>query len=80
MSLLAHATCLPQERNHIALDPDVKDAWGLPAMRITFDYHPDPVSFALSGLPKDAPAWGHEWKAIRNRSAHRSHRRRKTLA
>lgn len=44
MTLLAHATCLPQERNHIALDPDVKDAWGLPAMRITFDYHADDLS------------------------------------
>jgi choline dehydrogenase-like flavoprotein len=44
LTLLAHATCLPQERNSITLDPDTKDAWGLPAMRVTFDYHPDDVS------------------------------------
>jgi choline dehydrogenase-like flavoprotein len=44
MTLLAHATCLPQERNSITLDPEVKDAWGLPATRITFDFHADDVS------------------------------------
>ena len=44
MSLLSHSTSLPQERNTITLDPDVKDAWGLPATSITFDYHPDDVS------------------------------------
>jgi len=43
LTLLAHATCLPREENSIALDPDAKDAWGLPATRITFDYHPDDV-------------------------------------
>jgi choline dehydrogenase-like flavoprotein len=44
MTLLAHATCLAQERNSISLDPDAEDAWGLPAMRITFDFHADDVS------------------------------------
>ena len=44
LTLLAHATCLAQERNSITLDPEVKDAWGLPAIRVTFDYHPDDVS------------------------------------
>jgi choline dehydrogenase-like flavoprotein len=44
MTVLAHATCLAQERNSISLDPEVKDAWGLPAIRITFDYHADDVS------------------------------------
>lgn len=44
LTLLAHATCLAQERNNITLDPDLKDAWGLPAMRITFDFHPDDMS------------------------------------
>src|SRR6185437_732326 len=29
MSLLAHATSLPMEKNSVTLDPDVKDAWGL---------------------------------------------------
>jgi choline dehydrogenase-like flavoprotein len=41
MSLLAHTTSLAQEKNTITLDPDVKDAWGLPAVRVTFDSHPD---------------------------------------
>ncbi len=26
---------LPREENHLALDPDVKDKWGIPALRIT---------------------------------------------
>jgi choline dehydrogenase-like flavoprotein len=43
LTLLAHGTCLPMERNNISLDPDLKDAWGLPALRVTFDFHPDDV-------------------------------------
>jgi choline dehydrogenase-like flavoprotein len=41
MTLMAHTTSLPVEKNTITLDPDVKDAWGLPAVRVTYDYHPD---------------------------------------
>ena len=44
MSLLAHATSLPMEKNSVTLDPDVKDAWGLPAVRITFENHPDDIA------------------------------------
>jgi choline dehydrogenase-like flavoprotein len=44
MSLLAHTTSLPQLRNSISLDPDLKDAWGLAAMRVTFDFHADDVA------------------------------------
>jgi choline dehydrogenase-like flavoprotein len=44
MSLLAHATSLPVESNSVSLDPDVKDAWGLPAVRITFQHHPDDLA------------------------------------
>ncbi len=43
MTVLAHSTCLPRESNFISLDPHVKDAWGLPALRVTFDYHPDDI-------------------------------------
>ena len=43
MSLLAHATCLARGQNSISLDPDLKDPWGLPAMRVTFDFHTDDV-------------------------------------
>jgi len=44
MSLLSHATSLPVERNSVTLDPDVRDAWGLPAARITFSDHPDDIA------------------------------------
>jgi choline dehydrogenase-like flavoprotein len=36
-----HSSCLAREQNSISLDPSLKDAWGLPAMRITFQNHPD---------------------------------------
>jgi choline dehydrogenase-like flavoprotein len=41
MAVLAHSSSLPQEHNTVTLDPEVKDTWGLPAVRITFDYHSD---------------------------------------
>jgi choline dehydrogenase-like flavoprotein len=44
MMLLAHTTSLAQAKNTIRLDPQVKDAWGLPAIRVTFDYHPDDLA------------------------------------
>lgn len=44
MSLLGHSTCLAVERNSVTLDPEVKDAWGLPAMRVTFQSHPDDIA------------------------------------
>lgn len=37
----AHSTCLAVEQNSISLDDKVKDAWGLPAMRVTFKPHVD---------------------------------------
>jgi len=44
MTLYGHTTCLPIESNSISLDPEVKDAWGLPALRITYKCHPDDLS------------------------------------
>jgi choline dehydrogenase-like flavoprotein len=41
MSLLTHTTCLAVQSNSIDLDPELKDAWGLPALRMTFKNHPD---------------------------------------
>ena len=38
---LAHSTCLRVETNTISLDPKLKDAWGLPALRMTYKNHPD---------------------------------------
>jgi choline dehydrogenase-like flavoprotein len=43
MFALAHTTSLPVESNSISLDPDVKDAWGLPATRVTFREHENDV-------------------------------------
>jgi len=37
----AHGTSLPLETNSVALDPSLKDAWGLPCMRVTYTDHPD---------------------------------------
>jgi choline dehydrogenase-like flavoprotein len=36
---LAHTTQLPVASNAVSLDPIVKDAWGLPAIRVTFAEH-----------------------------------------
>lgn len=44
MSLLGHTTSLPMEKNTVTLDPTVKDAWGLPATRITFENHRDDIA------------------------------------
>jgi len=34
-----HTTSLPVATNSVSLDPDLKDAWGLPAIRTTFKDH-----------------------------------------
>lgn len=41
MYVLSHNTVLPVESNTITLDPDLKDAWGLPAIRVTYQNHPE---------------------------------------
>jgi choline dehydrogenase-like flavoprotein len=43
MTVTSFTTVLPLETNRVDLDPEVKDAWGLPAMRITSQSHPDDV-------------------------------------
>ncbi|HEY9228875.1 MAG TPA: GMC family oxidoreductase, partial [Gemmatimonadaceae bacterium] len=35
-----HTTSLPLATNSISLDPTVKDAWGVPAIRMTYQDHP----------------------------------------
>jgi choline dehydrogenase-like flavoprotein len=42
--LFCHGTSLPVESNGFSLDPDLKDAWGLPALRMTFRDHPNDVT------------------------------------
>jgi choline dehydrogenase-like flavoprotein len=44
--VLAHTTSLPVETNSISLDPTLKDAWGLPAIRVTYRDHPDDLKIA----------------------------------
>jgi choline dehydrogenase-like flavoprotein len=41
-----HGTSLPLEQNSISLDPELKDAWGMPAMRVTYKDHPDDLAQA----------------------------------
>jgi len=35
-----HTTSLPVATNSISLDPELKDAWGVPAIRMTYQDHP----------------------------------------
>jgi len=46
MLAAGHTTSLPIETNSVGLDPDVKDAWGMPAIRCTHKEHPDDLKFA----------------------------------
>jgi choline dehydrogenase-like flavoprotein len=41
MHVACHGTTLAVESNNVTLDPDAKDAWGLPAMRVTHREHAD---------------------------------------
>jgi choline dehydrogenase-like flavoprotein len=46
MEVFSHATSLAREDNSFSLDPDLKDAWGLPALRMTYKDHPDDLKTA----------------------------------
>ncbi|MFQ5888612.1 MAG: GMC family oxidoreductase [Gemmatimonadota bacterium] len=39
-----HTTSLPLETNNVTLDPEVKDEFGIPAIRVTLRDHPDDVA------------------------------------
>jgi len=39
-----HGTSLPVERNAISLDPELRDAWGRAAIRVTYEDHPDDLA------------------------------------
>ena len=43
MDVFGHSTSLPVPTNGVELDPRLKDAWGLPALRVTYRDHPDDV-------------------------------------
>jgi choline dehydrogenase-like flavoprotein len=46
MIVASHGTSLPLESNTIDLDPELKDAWGMPALRVTYRDHPDDLACA----------------------------------
>jgi choline dehydrogenase-like flavoprotein len=46
MEVFSHGTSLAREENSFSLDPELKDAWGLPALRLTYKDHPDDLKLA----------------------------------
>jgi len=44
MVAASHTTSLPVESNAVSLDPTLKDAWGLPVLRFTYQDHPDDLA------------------------------------
>lgn len=46
MLLEGHSTSLAVETNSVSIDPELKDPWGVPAMRATYKDHPDDLAFA----------------------------------
>jgi len=41
-----HTTSLPLATNSVSIDPQLKDAWGIPAIRTTYRDHPDDLAMA----------------------------------
>ncbi|HMO68016.1 MAG TPA: GMC family oxidoreductase [Novosphingobium sp.] len=46
MNCAGHGTSLAQESNRVDIDPELKDAWGVPSMRVTYKDHPDDMKHA----------------------------------
>jgi hypothetical protein len=46
MNCSGHGTSLAQESNRIDIDPELKDDWGVPALRVTYKDHPDDMKHA----------------------------------
>jgi choline dehydrogenase-like flavoprotein len=46
MLSMGHTTSLALERNNVTIDPELKDAWGVPAIRVTYKEHPDDMKMA----------------------------------
>jgi choline dehydrogenase-like flavoprotein len=44
MIAAGHCTSLAMEANNVTLDPTLKDAWGMPAIRVTYKDHPDDLA------------------------------------
>jgi choline dehydrogenase-like flavoprotein len=45
MEIFGHGTSLPIESNSFSLDPELRDAWGLPALRATYSDSPNDIKF-----------------------------------
>lgn len=46
MTCSGHGTSLAQESNRIDIDPELKDDWGVPSMRVTYKDHPHDLAHA----------------------------------
>jgi len=46
MNCAGHGTSLAMPTNRIDIDPELKDAWGVPSMRVTLKDHPDDLKHA----------------------------------
>jgi choline dehydrogenase-like flavoprotein len=46
MSCAGHGTSLAQPTNRVDIDPELKDAWGVPAIRVTYKDHADDLKHA----------------------------------
>ena len=46
MIAAGHCTSLAVENNSVSIDPTLKDAWGIPAIRVTYKDHPDDLKMA----------------------------------
>ncbi len=46
MLVAGHGTSLPVATNSVSLDPELKDSWGMPALRATYKDHADDLSNA----------------------------------
>jgi choline dehydrogenase-like flavoprotein len=46
MSCSGHGTSLAVETNRVDIDPELKDDWGVPSIRVTYKDHPDDMKHA----------------------------------
>jgi len=46
MVCAGHTTSLPVASNSVSIDPQLKDAWGIPSIRVTYKDHPDDLAIA----------------------------------
>ena len=47
MMAAGHGTSLAMASNNVSIDPSLKDAWGIPAIRVTYKDHPDDLAMGV---------------------------------